>query len=63
MVNDFARVVSDELQKAVDQGSMGLVRGDAADYAKYRELCGFIRGLESAQSLIKDLAKRYDDNE
>jgi hypothetical protein len=33
------------------------VSGAAKDYAEYRELCGLIRGLETAKREILDLAQ------
>jgi hypothetical protein len=38
-----------------------LATGNAKDYAEYRQVCGIIRGLESAKQLIIDLAKRHED--
>ena len=34
--------------------------GAATDYAAYREVCGNIRGLLFAQSLIADLARKLE---
>jgi hypothetical protein len=39
--------------------------GAASDYPAYREMCGQIRGLLYAQSLINDLVRkleRYEDD-
>lgn len=36
-----------------------LVSGAGKDYAEYRELCGLIRGLETAQREVQDLAQHY----
>ena len=39
--------------------------GAASDYPAYREMCGQIRGLLYAQSLISDLVRkleRYEDD-
>lgn len=33
--------------------------GAAKDYAEYRDLCGLIRGLETAKREILDLAQQY----
>jgi hypothetical protein len=38
-----------------------LVSGAAKDYAEYRELCGLIRGLETAQREVSDLAQTQLD--
>jgi hypothetical protein len=35
--------------------------GAATDYAAYREVCGNIRGLLFAQSLIADLARKLEN--
>lgn len=35
--------------------------GGCKDYPHYRELCGIIRGLRTAQSEINDLVQRYKD--
>lgn len=40
-----------------------LVSGAGKDYAEYRELCGLIRGLETAQREIQDLAQHHLDND
>lgn len=37
--------------------------GVAKDYAAYREMCGHIRGLVEAHSLISDLAKKLENDE
>lgn len=34
-----------------------MTSGAAKDYAEYRELCGLIRGLETAKREIADLAQ------
>ena len=36
-----------------------LCNGGAKDFAEYRETCGFIRGLETAQREVKDLARNF----
>ena len=40
-----------------------VISGAAQDYAQYRELCGLIRGLETAKREIKDLAKNYMEDD
>lgn len=56
-------VVVAEMQNSIDQVRFNVSKGTCNDMGEYKELCGFIRGLESAQALIKDLAKRHDDDE
>lgn len=38
-----------------------LGRGNAATYDAYKELCGQIRGLQSAQNEIADLVRRVKE--
>lgn len=40
-----------------------LATGRAADYAEYRHVCGIIRGLNSAEQIIKDLVQRLEQND
>ena len=37
--------------------------GGARDFAHYRELCGFIRGLQTAQVELGDLVRRLKEYE
>jgi len=40
-----------------------LAGGAANDYASYRELCGVIRGLQTAQFEIADLVRKLKDDD
>ena len=40
-----------------------LVDGGVKDFAGYKETCGVLRGLASAQRTIADLAKIQEDND
>jgi hypothetical protein len=40
-----------------------LVSGKSADFASYRELCGVIRGLQTAQREIGDLVRKLKDDD
>jgi len=37
--------------------------GRAADHAEYRHVCGVIRGLNTAEQIIKDLVQRLENND
>jgi hypothetical protein len=54
-----------ELKEREQSLLQSLGDGAATDYAAYREVCGNIRGLLFAQSLIFDLARKMEkfDNE
>ena len=45
-----------------EQLSTALAGSAAKDYAEYRAICGEIRGLSYAESLILDLAKRLENS-
>ena len=40
-----------------------LVGGAVKDYAEYRELCGVIRGLQTAQREVADLVRKLKDED
>jgi hypothetical protein len=52
-----------KLQERILNLNESLSNGSAKDYAEYRELCGVIRGLRSAQMEVQDLASRTKDIE
>lgn len=47
------------IETRTDQESF-LATGRAADYAEYRHVCGVIRGLNTAEQIIKDLVQRLE---
>lgn len=52
------------VEDQVKSHSEALVGGAVKDYAEYRELCGVIRGLQTAQREIADLVRKLkDDND
>jgi hypothetical protein len=52
-----------KLQERILNVNESLSNGSAKDYAEYRELCGVIRGLRSAQMEVQDLASRTKEIE
>lgn len=64
----MAKTVFDVLLKSIEDHRSSaievLAQGSVKDYAEYRDLCGLIRGLETAQREIRDLARNYmEDND
>ena len=59
------RKLLDHLNKKVEEqvelNIEALVRGGSQDYASYRELCGVIRGLQTAQREIADLVRKLKE--
>jgi hypothetical protein len=56
-------LLNKKLEEQVKSHSESLVVGQPKDYAHYRELCGVIRGLQTAQREIGDLVRKLKDND
>jgi hypothetical protein len=52
-----------KLKEQEDSHVQALAGGAVADYAAYRELCGVIRGLQTAQREIADLVRKLKEND
>lgn len=49
-----------EIDKLREDNAMFLAAGRAINYDEYRHVCGIIRGLTFAESLVKDLAQKME---
>jgi hypothetical protein len=56
-------VLLKQCREKQEQLSTALAGSAAKDYAEYRAICGEIRGLSYAESLILDLAKRLENSD
>tara|TARA_R110002020_G_scaffold141843_2_gene313619 strand:- start:1826 stop:2023 length:198 start_codon:yes stop_codon:yes gene_type:complete len=63
MVQTAFDVLQEKLTVEIQAANEHLSSGAAKDYARYRDLCGFIRGLEVACREIEDLSRNYMENE
>lgn len=63
MSNTVMDVLQRKLKEQEDSHVQALVGGVVTDYAQYRELCGVIRGLQTAQREIADLVRRLKEND
>jgi len=52
-------VLVDKITAHIAAVADSVASGAAKDYADYRDLCGLIRGLETAKREILDLAQQY----
>ena len=52
-------VLVDKITAHIAAVADSLASGAAKEYAEYRDLCGLIRGLETAKREILDLAQQY----
>lgn len=64
MDKQILELLNKKIEDQVKSHSEALVEGQSKDYAAYRELCGAIRGLRTAQREIGDLVRKLkDDND
>jgi hypothetical protein len=64
MDNKILELLNRKIEEQVKSHSEALIEGQSKDYAHYRELCGVIRGLQTAQREIGDLVRKLkDDND
>jgi hypothetical protein len=64
MDKQILELLNKKIEEQVKSHSEALVEGQSKDYAQYRELCGVIRGLQTAQREIGDLVRKLkDDND
>ena len=62
---DIFELLHHKLQDRIQNLNESVSNGSAKDYAEYRELCGVIRGLLTAQRELNDLLRKvkdYDDS-
>jgi hypothetical protein len=55
-------VLIEKVRHEVESANESLI-GGAKDFAEYKELCGFIRGLQVAEREINDLSRNYMEGE
>jgi len=64
MDGQILELLNKKIEEQVKSFSEALVSGRSEDFASYRELCGVIRGLQTAQREIGDLVRKLkDDND
>jgi hypothetical protein len=64
MDHQMLELLDKKIEEQVKSFSEALVSGRSEDFAAYRELCGVIRGLQTAQREIGDLVRKLkDDND
>lgn len=64
MAKTVFQVLNEKLEGQKEHARDALLGGTAQDFAAYKELCGLIRGLETAQREVTDLAKQImEDND
>jgi hypothetical protein len=52
--------LANEIKKLRSDQENFLASGRANDYAEYRHICGVIRGLTHAETIVKDLVQKME---
>ena len=60
MIQDFARVLRDQIRKDMTNYADDLATGVCQDFAAYQKLCGVIQGLALAERYVIDLAEKVE---
>ena len=64
-MNDYKvlEYLAKEIDKLRSDQAIFLNGGGAKDFAEYRHVCGIIRGLTHAETIVKDLVQRINVND
>ena len=63
MIQDFARVLRDQIRKDMNNYADDLAGGACADFSQYQKLCGVIQGLAIAERYLLDLAEKLEKSD
>jgi len=63
MIQDFARVLRDQIRKDMNNYADDLAGGACADFSQYQKLCGVIQGLAIAERYVLDLAEKLEKSD
>ena len=60
MIQDFARVLRDQIRKDMNNYADDLAGGVCQNFEQYQKLCGVIQGLAQAERYIIDLVEKVE---
>jgi hypothetical protein len=63
MANTVFGVLIERIEEQKSSAVEFLISGGSKDFAEYRNVCGLVRGLEIARSLVEDLSRNYMEDE
>lgn len=63
MDSQILELLNKKIEDQISIHSEALLEGRLEDYASYKELCGAIRGLRTAQREIGDLVRKLKEND
>ena len=61
MIQDFARVLRDQIRRDMNNYADDLAGGACRSFEEYQKLCGIISGLALAERYLLDLLKKVED--
>ena len=63
MANTVFDVPIERIEEQKSSAVEFLISGGSKDFAAFRNVCGLVRGLETARSLVEDLSRNYMEDE
>jgi len=63
MIQDFARVLREQVRKDMNNYADDLAGGGCRSFDEYQKLCGVIQGLAIAERYILDLAEKLEKSD
>jgi hypothetical protein len=63
MVQDFARVLREQIRKDMNNYADDLASGVCRSFEEYQKLCGVIQGLATAESYLLTLLKKVENSD
>lgn len=58
--HNLLRYIRDKIDELRVEQAQHLAGGGAKDFAEYRHVCGVIRGLTHAETILSDLVQRVE---
>lgn len=59
--HNLLRYIKDKIDELRKEQGVYLAGGGAKDFAEYRHICGVIRGLTHAETILQDLVQRLEN--
>jgi len=63
MANTVFGVLIERIEERKSSAVEFLTGGSAKDFAEYRNVCGLVRGLQAARSIVEDLSRNYMEDD
>ena len=63
MANTVFGVLIERIEEQKSSATEFLTSGGQRDFAEYRNVCGLVRGLETARALVEDLSRNYMEDD